>query len=144
MNFTFDLNTISDLHKDARGYRPSQDFWNFLAVANPEQKQAVWDGLIEELNLANEAERRVEDLAVKTFETKIAGIMDSTLCTREHAIAMFVESMNLAEHDLMYGGERICYLLDLPYRMAKELDPIVIQILDERVEQSLKNYQPLV
>ena len=48
--FTFDENLISDLHKDAYGFRPDQSFWTTFAAFNPDQKQALWDNMIAILN----------------------------------------------------------------------------------------------
>lgn len=52
--YDFDENVISDLHKDAYGFRPDQSFWGLWAASNPEQKQAVWDNLIDILNRSTE------------------------------------------------------------------------------------------
>ena len=48
--YTFDENLISDLHKDAYGFRPDQSFWATFASFNPDQKQALWDNMIAVLN----------------------------------------------------------------------------------------------
>lgn len=48
--YTYDDNLYSDLYKDARGVRPTQemiDYWNTKAV--PKVKQKMWDMLCEEL-----------------------------------------------------------------------------------------------
>ena len=48
--YTFDENTLSDLHKDARGSRPRSDFfWDTWNQADNDGKQAIWDGLVDEM-----------------------------------------------------------------------------------------------
>ena len=50
MTFTFDETILSDLHKEARGFRPREgwflDKWN---ESDDDGKQVIWDGLIEEM-----------------------------------------------------------------------------------------------
>ena len=48
--YTFDENLISDLHKDAYGFRPDMSFWATFAAFNPDQKQALWDSMLAHLN----------------------------------------------------------------------------------------------
>ena len=48
--YTFSEELLSDLHKDARGFRPrSEWFWNNWNTSNDDGKQAIWDNLVEEL-----------------------------------------------------------------------------------------------
>lgn len=54
--YTFDENVVSDLHKDTYGFRPDQSFWGFWAAANPDQKQAQWDNMINIMNRTNKNE----------------------------------------------------------------------------------------
>lgn len=71
MSYTFDENIVSDLHKDARGFRPSQYWWDQWELCSDDQKQFMWDSLIEELNESIEREKRMEQEAIKEFESLI-------------------------------------------------------------------------
>ena len=42
---TYSDELVSDLHKDARGYRPTESFWSYWNLLMPSEKQGVWDGL---------------------------------------------------------------------------------------------------
>ena len=42
MAYTFDENLVSDLHKDAYGFRPSQSFWATFAASNGVQFGLIW------------------------------------------------------------------------------------------------------
>ena len=48
--YTFKELEVSDLHKDATGFRPRAEFWNQWATANDSEKQKIWDNLIDLLN----------------------------------------------------------------------------------------------
>lgn len=54
MTYTYSDREISDLHKDALGYRPDESWWAWWTVATPEEKQIEWDFLICRLQEANE------------------------------------------------------------------------------------------
>jgi hypothetical protein len=42
----FDENIVSDLHKDARGFRPTQYWWDQWTQCNDAQKQFMWDASV--------------------------------------------------------------------------------------------------
>jgi hypothetical protein len=46
MTYTFDEDTVSDLHKDAYGFRPGANFWSAWAAFNGDQKQVLWDSML--------------------------------------------------------------------------------------------------
>ena len=71
MTYTFDENIVSDLHKDARGFRPGELFWEQWVLSTDQRKQAIWDSLIKEMNESMDRERRMEQEAIKDFESDI-------------------------------------------------------------------------
>lgn len=67
---TFEL--ISDLHKDARGFRPSQDWLrNFDSLPYAEQEK-IWDRLVVEMDESMADEDRREAAALADFRALIA------------------------------------------------------------------------
>jgi hypothetical protein len=46
--YTFDENLVSDIHKDAYGFRPRDGFWSRWSNATIDQKQVIWDELLDE------------------------------------------------------------------------------------------------
>jgi hypothetical protein len=54
MPYTYDDMSVSDLHKDAFGFRPSETFWQEWELSNPDARQQIWDDLIRALQWANE------------------------------------------------------------------------------------------
>lgn len=85
--YTYDENVISDLHKDAHGYRPREWFWAEWNAADADGKQRIWDGLIDDLNQSNIEEGLREQAAIAATEVRIQAIMDTVVgSTREDAI----------------------------------------------------------
>ena len=61
MNYTFDEREVSDLHKDAYGFRPTSTFWQEWQLSDMDGKQALWDLMIEDLRVADELYRDEAD-----------------------------------------------------------------------------------
>ena len=92
MTYTFDENIISDLHKDARGYRPSQDFWHGWNTMGDDTKQSVWDMLIEEMNSAIEMQRVEEEKSLNEFRQTLRKVMDTMNCTWNRAVEVLADA----------------------------------------------------
>ena len=72
MKYTFDENTLSDLYKDARGYRPrSKSFWASWSEATNDGKQVIWDFLIDEMVQRGEEEAAREQACVEEFKALV-------------------------------------------------------------------------
>ena len=66
---------ISDLHKDARGYRPSQYFWEGWKELSDEGQKEIFEMLAEELQIREQDEREMEQRAIENFEARIADVI---------------------------------------------------------------------
>ena len=66
---------ISDLHKDARGYRPSQYFWEGWKELSDEGQKEIFDMLAEELKIREQDEREMEQRAIEKFKARIADVI---------------------------------------------------------------------
>ena len=77
---------ISDLHKDARGYRPSQYFWEGWKELSDEGQKEIFDMLAEELKIREQDEREMEQRAIKTFEARIADVIKLGAGDRQTAL----------------------------------------------------------
>lgn len=109
--YTFDEDLISDLHKDAYGFRPSQSFWSFFAAANAEQKQAIWDDLLETLEATVAREKAAEARAIESFNERMSTMLKSGAKDFETAIRWLHEA-----YDTDGDDEFLEYRLGLPYR----------------------------
>jgi hypothetical protein len=116
-----DLMLISDLHKDARGFRPSPAFWaRWKTLARPEQEKIFMD-LSAELEHTLEQERLQDQAAVDAFELRIRALMGSGALTRKEAIRQMVRAIS---PDII-DGDFACYRLGLPYAMAAEIQEAI-------------------
>ena len=129
MPYTFDENILSDLHKDARGWRPrSESFWTRWNESNNDGKQVIWDGLIDELDEAIAADEAASEEAVASFEAQIASNLELGAPNREAAIRWIIDSLDLDESDRLYGGEYICWDMGLPYSMKGTFDSVMVAV----------------
>ena len=91
--YTFDENTLSDLHKDARGYRPrSESFWNEWSIATDAGKQSIWDGLCAELDRSIIEEKEVAERAIVSFLAEMNKFIEYGAGDRETALRWMTDS----------------------------------------------------
>jgi hypothetical protein len=120
--YTFDENIVSDLFKDAHGYRPSGSFWVTWEQASNLRKQIIWDDLIDELNLSVDRERRERERALDRFEGLVAKTIEHGAWGRETAIRWIVESLDMGKYAT---AQYACYHLGLSYSCANLFDGIL-------------------
>jgi len=87
-NYDFDADILSDLHKDAYGFRPrSEEFWNAWDSADDDGKQRIWDRILDDLDRALETEREIQQEAIAEFNRRVSHYTSVVLnSTREDAI----------------------------------------------------------
>ena len=93
--YTYDENIVSDLHKDAYGFRPSGDFFREWDLLDSDGKQYLWDGLIDALERSLENEREAHQEAIADVEDRIRFMMSTVAgCQREDAIRYLHDAYN--------------------------------------------------
>lgn len=116
MSYTFDSNIVSDLHKDARGYRPREGFWSEWNRSTDFDRQAIWDGLMRELEHSIQEEQDRHARA----ETAFAGLIQMNrqlgAADTHTAIRWILQARNYSATDLAYGSDYVAFLFDLPYK----------------------------
>ena len=75
--YTYSEDILSDLHKDARGYRPREGFWADWNDASEDERQSIWDGLLAEMDRTIEEEHRATSRNLKQFRANLRKVMDS-------------------------------------------------------------------
>lgn len=130
---TYDETILSDLHKDAYGFRPSESFYYRWNSSTEAEKQAIWDGLLVALASEIAQEEAERAAAVARFEAQVAENIKLGAQDRETAIRWLVDSLELDEHDLAYGGDYVTYRLNLPYEMNRIFDGACREILAKRI-----------
>ena len=113
--YTFDDNTVSDLFKDVRGFRPSEYFWEEWTQAPADVKQMIWDNLCCELEDTMAAERDAQARALADFGQNIIDNITSGADTVETAIRWMLEAEQFTGHDLAYGADYVAFRFGLSY-----------------------------
>ena len=108
--YTFCEDTISDLHKDAYGFRPSQSFWSTFAAANADQKQAIWDDLCDTLKDTIAREKEEERLAIIDFDRRVKELIEMGAKDYTMALKWLHEA-----YDTNGDNDYLEYMLGLPY-----------------------------
>ena len=115
--YTFDENCFSDLHKDAYGFRPRGDFFQWLQTATDDEKQAEWDSLLKALEATIAREDAIEKEAIARFETTVATSIAAGAGDRATAIRWLKE----AEGDQYVADEDYFeWLQGIPYGYIKK------------------------
>lgn len=118
--YTFDENTVSDLHKDARGFRPGSSWWQMWNALGDEQKQNVWESLCEELSIKMNRESQAQDRAVLEMHQRIQGLMLVGAKDEIQALRWIMEAEGFDGIDLRYGPSYFCWKFNLPYSAEKD------------------------
>ena len=125
VTYTYDEAIVSDLHKEAFGFRPSEGFWVNWNCASDDAKQTIWDALLlAQDSRVNDQKAAYED-AKSEYEVRLAEYISIGAKDRATAIRWLVQSLELTETDKWYGAEYICYTLGLPYQMQSEFKGVV-------------------
>ena len=110
-NYTFNADILSDLHKDAYGFRPSGDFFREWDLLDNDGKQDLWDMLVETVADSIQREREYQRMAIAEFEGWVRQTMKIvTDSTREDCIRMLHDA-----HDTRGDVEYLEHCLGVPY-----------------------------
>lgn len=113
MVFTYSDELYSDLHKDARGFRPGNSGYDYWDNLTPAEKQVQWDGLVREMNERYEEEQAEEKQAVIAFEAAVDQVIESGAIDRDQAIVWMVQAEN--DPYMFADPDFFCYKHGLPY-----------------------------
>ena len=116
--YTFCENTISDLHKDAWGYRPSQGFWVRWNCATDDAKQKIWNDLIDDMVANDQAEAKAKKENASKLFLRIKETCKLGASNYRTAIRWILDADEL-EHDQYYEGGQFAWEYNLAYRHKK-------------------------
>jgi hypothetical protein len=120
MSYTFDETIVSDLHKDARGYRPSEYFWEEWTQCGDDTRQVMWDSLCRELEDAMAAERQAEARAALALTERLEKMYELGATSEVQALKWIIEAEEFDSVDLQYGADYFCYNFGLSYNAVNE------------------------
>ena len=84
--YTYSDQLISDLHKDALGFRPIEAFYEGWAQSDDDKKQAIWDGLCREMDRRQEEEARNEAYLLAKFKEEVQSYIELGAGDRQTAL----------------------------------------------------------
>jgi hypothetical protein len=123
MNFTFNERIVSDLYKDAYGFRPREYFWSEWNNSTDTEKQETWDQLLRELEFSINEEREREAAALARLEARIADTIAVGAADTVTALMWIMQAEEFSVYDLRYGADYFCYHFGVNYA-AKDQLPI--------------------
>jgi hypothetical protein len=130
--YTYSDELISDLHKDARGFRPHEAFYEGWTQSDDDNKQAIWDGLCREMKRREEEEARTEAYLVEKFEEEVLTHIDNGAGDCQTALRWMTQNVTFyhsqdIEHWVYNQG---ILFTDYGRELVKELEKIVEFNLD--------------
>ena len=72
---TYDVDSFSDLYKEANGHRPGQYFWEWVNKASPEELQGEWNFLCQEAEREFNRQQESQATALVSLEAQLAKTM---------------------------------------------------------------------
>jgi hypothetical protein len=128
MSYTFDESIVSDLHKDARGFRPSCMWWKTWEESSAEEKQVIWDDICAELEEEINREKRMQENALANMKKRIADTIALGASDEVSALKWIIEAEGFDASDLMYGVSYFCYHFGLSYNVENTMPEIGMAI----------------
>lgn len=121
MTFTYDETILSDLYKDAYGFRPRDSFYREWDNLDNTGKQALWDFLCVQVEASIEADKAFQENAKFQLEIEIANNIMLGAKDSSTAFRWIVESYD-SNHEINgFESGMFCYQFGLPYMMEDEL-----------------------
>ena len=92
MTYTYSDDIVSDLHKDARGFRPSEYFWEEWTQSPADVKQIIWDKLVVEMEESMAQQKADEARALSDFRKQVAAAMQTCNCNWTRAVEYLADA----------------------------------------------------
>jgi hypothetical protein len=134
MTYTFDENLVSDLHKDARGFRPSEAWWRSWNFQDDDGKQTAWNMLINELEESMEEKRQAEARAALALTERLEQMYELGAKDEVQALKWIMQAEDFSDYDLRYESSYFCYRLGLSYsavndfRIQEAIDDLLLEM----------------
>lgn len=123
---TIEWDVVSDFHKEARGYRPTNAFYEGWKASTEEEKDWLWQMLTDEVEMQIREQKRAEKQAVIDFEEDIQAIIEAGAGDRTTALRWMTQDSKFwhqqsVEHWVWelgilftdYGRELVKELMDI-------------------------------
>ena len=114
MTYTYDADSISDIHKDAYGMRPSGDFWDCWNTADDDTRQLIWDNLCDAARSSAEIERSIMESCIKDFEDEVSMLIAKYPISRSDALRWISDAAGC-----IGDWDGLCWKRGLPFGYFK-------------------------
>lgn len=95
VTYTYEDNLISDLYKDAYGYRPDQWWMMLWSGQTPGWKQMEWDRLCDVMNESIEMEKQMEKVSLDEFKKTLRATMKTTGTNWKRALSFLAQAEDI-------------------------------------------------
>ena len=115
--YTYDIDSFSDLHKDAFGFRRrGENYARWLETASPDELQAEWDYLLSVLDARITEDERQAAEALKAFKVELAWMLDNGADSVETCVRWLHDTYSTSG-----DSEYLDYKLGVKYGTIKNL-----------------------
>lgn len=121
MRYTWDENVVSDLHKDAYGFRPSATWWAQWRAMDGDDRQAEWDRLCGELEAEQAREQAARSRSQARWEDHISQLMSTNGIDRATAIRWDMQA-----EDAVNDAGFYCFLVGIGYHNEEEINRMLV------------------
>jgi hypothetical protein len=99
----YDEQILSDLHKDARGFRPREYFWSEWNSSTVAERNEIWNGLLEELTIEIEREKNEKILRENDFKNEIQSFIEAGAGDEETALRWMLQGEEFFHEQQLEG-----------------------------------------
>ncbi len=124
MAYTYDERIVSDLHKDACGFRPNRDWWANWNSSSEDQKQRIWARLCQDMDAELQRERSEQFRAQAAWEADLQRLIEVGARDRSTAIRWDMEAMEARHGDQLDAGF-YCHLRGIDYSLELEIKQLI-------------------
>jgi hypothetical protein len=126
--YTYDDQTVSDLHKDAYGTRPGVTFMRLWKGLSPDDKQGLWDAMCIELEAEMAREKEAARKAYSVWINRMFVLAKDKGITPAEAIKQDVGEDVDGDYGFDYGY--YCFRHGLEYKHADFIQQMVESVED--------------
>lgn len=120
MAYTFDGTIVSDLHKDARGFRPGSAWWAAWRGMDDAGRQEEWDRLCREVEEEDRRRTQREAANLARWQDHIQRLMRDHGIDRARAILWDMQAM-----DAVGDAGYYCFRWDIGYHNEHEINDLL-------------------
>jgi len=121
MTYTFDDSILSDLHKEAFGFRPSSSYYTHWRSLTDDEKQIEWENLCAASEQSEQDERDAEARNYTRWQTRIEDLIQMGAGDKVTAIRWDMQAQKAEPGEVSF----YCYACGLSWRVEDEIHAIL-------------------